>query len=553
MAYLQETEEEQQGQQGQQSSQSASITGQPGSALVTRPKGAQQAPQGSGSFVNLQKYIDANKPKAEQMTQKVTGGIKSEADKVKENIAQQRQQYLGSGSQISQEEQRLQQAQPFYQQALEKAGSGLSQEEIDKFRGITGGQGAKLAAPELQQQRASAEDIRRRAQQLGTSEGRFEELQRTVGGQSSTYGGGQRSLDELLLAGDRARRTKALKDVKKATSGFGQQLGDIESTAQQRMAQIAKQRQDLAQQAQTGLTGAQDKLTKSIAEKQAAEQAKIDRIKRDLELQSLGSGLAGAGIESGDANLARWGKLLGRSATPEDRRTFGVLSNQDLAGLIAGEEAKVGREEVMTPEQLSRLQALQRLGGQSVEELQLRKDNPYQRLQEAFSEIEKRRNIYEQEKSGLDRQVDSVQDRFNRSQEEFLKQKGLIKNQQGDYVSVPMGFYGGGGQSDFVRGLQSTREVEKMVETPYGTFPQKVKETFIDPAKVAEAVKREGLLKQAQDTYASDWNKAREALDARLAQEKGWDFSQVLGDQLPDDWKPTPSVGKGYYFPPKGK
>ena len=79
MAFLQDTEEEEKQAQPGSMNQTAAITGQ------AAPAAPQAGPQGSG-HVNQQKYVDANKPKAQQMNQAVTQGLTGTAGQLTKDI-----------------------------------------------------------------------------------------------------------------------------------------------------------------------------------------------------------------------------------------------------------------------------------------------------------------------------------------------------------------------------------------------------------------------------------------------------------------------------------
>lgn len=361
MAYLREPEEEEQ-QQGAQSpmqQQSATQAATIQQTAASAPTAPGQSPKGSGSFVNLQKYIEANKPKAQELTQKIQSGITGQAEKVKSGLQETREQTLGEGSQYAQEQQRLEEAKPFYEQTFQQAGTQpLKEEDIKRFQGLARGEQVKLAAPELQQQRASAADLERRAREFATSRGRMEELAKTVGRQSSGYSGGQKSLDELVLAGDRRGRQQALRNIRRATSGLGEQVSGLETEAQAKreaLKNLAQQRsQEISQLLEQGATA-------------GFEQELGGRGITDIEseLQRRAEQATQAAPQEVEALRQR---IQTGALTPEDIQILGLAPGQQTYGLdlsqyvsAVNRPASVG--DVASQEELSRYQALQQLAG----------------------------------------------------------------------------------------------------------------------------------------------------------------------------------------------
>lgn len=356
MAVLQENEEETGGQPTTSTQQPATIQAGAPSKPAPTAAGAQKEQRGSGSFVNLQKYIQANKPKTQQLQQKITSGITSQAQKTRQELAQKRQQ---TESQYAQEEKRLQEAKPFYQQAFQKAGTGeLSEQDVQRFRGLAEGKQAELATPELQRQRASAESLEKRARELGTSAGRQQELARTVGKQSPTYTAGQQSLDALLLSGDRKGRTQALRQVRGATQGLESQVGQLSQQAQARREALRGMARQRSQEIQQLLQQGQG---------EGIEEQVGQRGLSDIE-QALQARREEAAARAPEELAAFRERVKSGALTQEDLNRFGLKGGQqlydiNLGDFIAGAAQVPTLAGVASPEEVRRYQALQRLAG----------------------------------------------------------------------------------------------------------------------------------------------------------------------------------------------
>lgn len=106
--------------------QSASIEqGQTQQAQQPQQKKTKQA--SSGMYSNLNKYVQANQPAAQQMSQAVQQKFGQQAQNVGQSVQQQQQDFM---SQVASNRARIQQAQQFGQQTLQKAGTQQSAEEM---------------------------------------------------------------------------------------------------------------------------------------------------------------------------------------------------------------------------------------------------------------------------------------------------------------------------------------------------------------------------------------------------------------------------------------
>lgn len=268
---------------------------------------------GSGTFTNIQDYVEANKPKTQQLAKDISGRVTQSAQKVRSNVEQQKQQNLGETGRFGTQKQQ------FLNQQIQKAGKDpLAEQDVAEYRKYATGQ---YKAPDLGEQRRTAQDLERRAREYGTSKGRFEALQGLVGKQSPTYSKGQKRLDQLLLAGDRASNQQALRQMQKATQGLGENVQNVDQSIQQA-------RQALQQQATQGIeqgrTGTQEAI-------QSRYQDLSNAIKSG---QFTDEQLAQMGLERGQQHFGadlQQGLDLSQGVTQQD------LSRLDALAKLAGQ------------------------------------------------------------------------------------------------------------------------------------------------------------------------------------------------------------------------
>lgn len=355
MAFLDE-EEQQQGGAGTPAPQQPATVG--GGAPA--PTAAPGPEKGSGSFVNLQQYVDANRPQAQKMSQAVTGGITQEAGQARTGVQQAREQNLGQQSQLGQEGQRLSGGEQFINQQIQQAGSTpITEQNQQSFRQFRTGQDSGYKAADLSRQAARAEALQSRAQNFGTSAGRQEELSRTLGGQSTSYSQGQQSLDNLLLGGDRNLRRQGIKDVKAATQGLSSQVGELGSDIQQRMDTQSARRQALKEYTGQRLEqGAGEGIETELGQRGYADieaDLRLSQETKNLERQdyidSLRGGIQGQNLS--EAQLADLGMGAGDA-------TFGVSA---LDYISAPGQASISQ--VASAEDAARYQALNQLAGRT--------------------------------------------------------------------------------------------------------------------------------------------------------------------------------------------
>lgn len=221
---------------------------------------AGRAKGGSGQFTNIQDYIEANRPKTAGLATGISKAVGEETTGLRTQLGQQREQYLGQEGKFGAGQQE------FITQQIQQAGAQPgSEQDVARFRSLaTGGE----QTIDVGEQRRQAADLERRAREFQTSKGRFEGLQRLVGQQAPTYSSGQRQLDQLLLAGDRASKQQSIREMREATRGLGgevAQLGTEVGAARGARQQEALSQLSAAQtQEQEGVTAMQQRIAESF-------------------------------------------------------------------------------------------------------------------------------------------------------------------------------------------------------------------------------------------------------------------------------------------------
>lgn len=326
------------------SGQASTIQASPVAGASPQATPAQKtAQQGSGRFLNIQKYIKANEGvdyagKIGEKFQKQTGQLQS-------GIAKSAEQ---TGAVIADEQARLAKAEQDVQAALADP-TKTTEEQFGTFAGLSGGNylqdiGVAGEAGLQAQQQAIAE----KAGLVGTEGGRFQLLKGMFGGQGrQDYGKGQSKLDQLLLQTQSGQLT-----------ALGQQAGTAAKTAEEALGQIRA----------TTATGQQDILTKGLAAQELAKAKSAEAVsgmqvgleqRRVAEEQRRAKDIQEiqAAVSSGQIT-AEMGKRLGL----EEGMALGDISAKDMAKLVSG-TGTVGIGQVTNEKDIARANALARLSG----------------------------------------------------------------------------------------------------------------------------------------------------------------------------------------------
>lgn len=353
-----------------------------------QPSAPASAPrQGSGRFTNIQKYIQANLPQQGQqgLGERIGEKIQTQASDVRKGIEQARGQF---SQQLAPEQQRLAGASQAIQSSIQTAQQNpnqLSPEMLQQFQmlreGTQQGPSEFNASPLQQQQQALAQQ----AAKTRTEADRFGLLRQYFG--QPTYTRGQQRLDQLLLQASPGSLRQLQMGAQQASKGTEQALSGAQSEAQSALQQLAQQRMAAQQQAQEQLGTARTGEEEAISQAEQAEEARRKRL-----VESFSKAPGAAAITSSDLSS------LGLDPT---MRLYGLNPEMKTPEQL---QLDVTRQQIATPEQQARLQALAQLGG--VEESflgqgqvgGLEQFNPFAYSPEQLSQQSKqqRENVYQQ-------------------------------------------------------------------------------------------------------------------------------------------------------------
>ena len=354
MAYLPQSEVDKENQQqpGQgatnenvvQSGESGAI-GSGGSAPAAAPVGgvqAQSAPagqQGGGQaggrrFTNLSAYLQGNQQQAAELGQKVAGAV---------------------GSKAQEAQQKTQQAQQSFNEALGKSGQGYDSGLVSSIKqgNIDTGSAQKALQAQYQGPKALS-DVQGYNEAAGAQEAAKTALgqTQTEGGQAEllrqqfarpNYSAGAQRLDRFLLGGSQQGK-QALEQVREQNkgleAGFQQAGQQAQQAASQRQQETEKMRADVLgalQEQNTGLkSGLQSRAAQTNQQRQADQQALEQFMSNQKDMEGQGSRgeqlyrelQAQAGIGGGlNRSFVTKGRDVGISdvATEQERQKFGQL------------------------------------------------------------------------------------------------------------------------------------------------------------------------------------------------------------------------------------
>jgi hypothetical protein len=278
MAFIPEEEEQTQPQQ----TQPQPVTGgQPTTIGAGQPTIGSQTPQNdgtrrrkdSGMFTNIRKYVQANQPSAQKMAGAITSGMEAETGQIRSQLEQQQSKLA---QQLAQGRANLQAQQEQAQQAIQQAGQlqagqQLEAPQIQQFRQFATGESTiKPQTFDISAQKRAAQKVAERAREGLRSSQKADLLERTFGDKTQ-YTRGQRSLDELILAGS----PEAGRHIQQTMAQQPAQLQADLQTAQQ----LAKQQTG---QYLTDLEQAREATLGQIGAEQQALQADLERRQKVL-------------------------------------------------------------------------------------------------------------------------------------------------------------------------------------------------------------------------------------------------------------------------------
>lgn len=316
MPYLADEEEKQlESQQPQQvSGQSSVISG----SNAPMQKGAKS----SGSYTNLNTYLQANKPQAQQMGQQVAGGIEQKAN--------QAQQDIDAFKQAGNQQVAAKTAQDITSQLQQPTQNAQQYQQFRQTGGYSGPTSLENVSG-YQQAQKSGTEATQAVQNVGSEAGRTELVKQQYARPS--YSAGQQKLDTMLVSRNPEAKTALQqtadkwKNLNDTLSGATQQVGQ---QVQQNVATAAKNKELAAQTENEFINKYRGDLQAKADEHNKTQGAKY----QDL-LAELGSD---TGVSAD--TLANLGLMENQQ-----------LYNTDLRNYLSPEAIQATASDVATPEQ----------------------------------------------------------------------------------------------------------------------------------------------------------------------------------------------------------
>jgi hypothetical protein len=221
------------------------------SAIPQSPQGqpAQQKQAGSGRFQNLQKYIQANQPGAQQIGQKVQQNVAKQSEKVTQNIGQANTQLMsGAEKELG----RLEQGKEAITKALEAPSEYASDEEkFKQFQQYRKGISQAQDIQNLSQLQNQASAIGEMSKASQSEQGRLGLLKNTFA--NKNYGQGASRLDQLLLQSNPNNLRQLAQSTKASHAQQMSNIQNLQKQQEQYNKQIAEQAAARQKEATTGL------------------------------------------------------------------------------------------------------------------------------------------------------------------------------------------------------------------------------------------------------------------------------------------------------------
>lgn len=252
MPYINQTDDEElKKQQEAQSGTPTNISGQ-SAVLSTEAPSKMGGAKDSGSFTNLNQYLDANKENAGQMGTKIASDITNQGQATRTGIQDTSTEFnqLADQGTLAGLDKAPEEARNIVQQARTGAKNAqIDQNQMSRFGEIANAQykgpqdltGTTKYANTAQQY----EKAQQAAKNASSDEGRFSLLKDAYA--RPTYSQGQQNLDNLLLTGNQG----AKENIQSAATGLSD-LAGVWSGAQSNAAQLASQRQAATNAAREG-------------------------------------------------------------------------------------------------------------------------------------------------------------------------------------------------------------------------------------------------------------------------------------------------------------
>lgn len=239
----------------------------------------------SGIYTNLQDYMQQNQPAAQNIAGKATEKIEGQAQQIGQQVQQQQSDFMNK---VAENRAKLQQAQQTAQQQIQQAGQQeFDPADIQRTQQLAQGN-FQLDTPEfdVQEYQKQAEDIARMTDMGQTQQGRRELLTQAFRTPEQRYNIGQRSLDELILAGDPTARQRIAEAPKAASEALTQQITGAREQALADIAGLGTEREQIQSQVAQDIDAAQAAMRQEL-ENRAAFGKYIDQFSQGQVTQEL--------------------------------------------------------------------------------------------------------------------------------------------------------------------------------------------------------------------------------------------------------------------------
>lgn len=258
----------------------------------TSPLAPKTAPQGSGMFTDIKKYLDANKGAGEQFAPIVEKKAGSDVEKVRQGIEQSKQNLMGGiAADKNTAESNKQQAMNVLE-GIQSASydNGLNyqptSEQQNLFQNLYNYTPEKYIAPSFGSNIAGLKSAQMTPDLLKTPEGRFSLIRQAVN--NPTYTRGQNVLDQMLLE----QSPSAISNIQRNVGEQAKNVGNLIPTYQNELAnQYQTDVQGTTLSAQEAIKNALESNFSNL-ETSAAERAKNETDINKVTLDALKNKLA---------------------------------------------------------------------------------------------------------------------------------------------------------------------------------------------------------------------------------------------------------------------
>lgn len=357
MPYLNDIDAEEQRKKQEAQGGPQAIAGQ--SSVINGNSSQQPGGQKeSGSYTNLNQYLEANKEQAAGMGAKIATDVSTQGAQTRDSINQTSQDFssLADKGTIKNINTANQESSDIVRKAQTSAQNDqINDNQLARFGEISTAQykgpqdiyGSQYAAT-AQQNVAKANENKNA---VNTEEGRFNLLTNAYA--KPQYSQGQKKLDNMLVQ----RNDVAKANIQNAAQG----LGDIQGlwdTAGQTAANLAKQRTDLSNQvrnqAQQGLEAGRTQRTNEV--NTALDTTKANWSNEYNRLNDLLSGYKGGDLELSQADVNKFG------LTGDNQGIYNLLNGVDPKAYL--DLKAFDANKVVSKDQFSQLSALDKLAQQ---------------------------------------------------------------------------------------------------------------------------------------------------------------------------------------------